>query len=179
MKKIIFSILLIFFVLNGTAQNQAWQISSSNISFKIKNAGFTVNGFFGGLNGTIQFDATKNSGNKIDVNIYANTINTDNSTRDGHLKKEEYFSVEKFDKIYMSAVSFTKEPDGRFKGLFTLTVKGVSKIIPIIFMYTEQKGQAKFAGNFTINRLDFKVGTSSFILSDNVTININVTCIKK
>ena len=161
------------------AQNQLWQVVSSNITFKIKNAGFSVNGKFTDLNANIQFDATKITGNKIDASIDANTINTDNSTRDGHLKKEEYFSVEKFPKINMSASSFTKEAEGKYKGLFTLTLKGVSKIVPISFTFTENDGKAKFTGSFTINRLDFQVGSSSLILSDNATINIEVNCTKK
>jgi len=163
----------------GFAQNQQWVIVSSNVAFKIKNAGFTVNGKFSGITGSIQFDATKTSGNKIEASIDANTINTDNSTRDGHLKKEEYFSVDKFQKISMATTTITKEANGQFKGLFTLSIKGISKIVSVLFTVTEQEGKAKFTGSFTINRLDYTVGSSSFILSDDVTINIDVTCVKK
>ncbi len=179
MKKHFLFILFIYITLTGTAQSQPWTIVSSNTTFKIKNAGFTINGKFGNVTGSIQFDATKTLGNKIEVSIDANTINTDNSTRDGHLKKEEYFSVDKFPKINMSTTTITKESDGKFKGLFTLTIKGISKIVPVLFGFTEQDGKAKFAGTFSINRLDFKVGSSSFLLSDDVTVNIDVTCVKK
>jgi len=179
MKKIFFTTIYLLFVLVGFTQNRQWVIASSDITFKIKNAGFTVNGKFGNATGSIQFDASKTSGNKIEASIDANTINTDNATRDGHLKKEEYFSVDKFPKISMSTTTITKEANGQFKGLFTLTIKGISKIVPVLFMVTEQEGIAKFTGSFTINRLDYTVGSSSFILSDNVTINIDVTCVKK
>ncbi len=179
MKKSFLLLLFIYITLVGIAQNQSWSVVSSNITFKIKNAGFTVNGNFGNATGLVQFDGNKISNNKIEASIDANTINTGNSTRDGHLKKEEYFSVEKFPKINMSATSITKESDGKFKGLFTLTIKGISKIVPVLFNFTEQDGKSKFAGTFTINRLDYKVGSSSFLLSDDVTVNIDVTCVKK
>jgi polyisoprenoid-binding protein YceI len=179
MKKIFFTIVCLFLSIIGFTQNQQWAIVSSNVTFKIKNAGFTVNGKFGNVTGSIQFDATKTSNNKIEASIDANTINTDNSTRDGHLKKEEYFSVDKFPKIIMTTSAITKEANGQFKGLFTLTIKGISKIVPVLFTVTEQAGKAKFAVSFTINRLDYTVGSSSFFLSDNVTVNIDVTCFKK
>ncbi|HTA61152.1 MAG TPA: YceI family protein [Bacteroidia bacterium] len=179
MKKIFFTTLFLLLALIGFTQNQQWAISSSNITFKIKNAGFTVNGKFGNVTGSIQFDATKVFGNKIEASIDANTINTDNSTRDGHLKKEEYFYVDKFPKVNMSTTIITKETNGQFKGLFTLTIKGISKIVPVLFTVTEQEDKAKFMGSFTINRLDYTVGSSSFILSDNVIINIDVACVKK
>lgn len=173
------AILFLFFSFIVKSQNQAWLVTSSDISFKIKNAGFTVNGKFSGLAGSVFFDANKNAGNKIEVYLDANTINTGNTTRDSHLKKDEYFSIDKFPEIRMNASTFTREADGKFKGLFTLTLKGISKIIPVIFSYTEKDAKANFEGTFTINRLDYKIGSSSFILSDNVTIHINLACIKK
>jgi len=179
MKKILLSILFIVIVLLGKAQNQEWTIVSSDVSFKIKNAGFTVKGKFGNATGTIQFDPTKTSGNKMEVSMDANTINTDNNTRDGHLKKEEYFSAEKSPKISMSTTTITKETDGKFKGLFILTIKGISKIVPVLFSFTEQGANAKLSGSFKINRLDYTVGSSSFIMSDDVNVSIEVTCSKK
>src|ERR1700744_277375 len=125
MRKVKFLITFIFFAIVVTAQNQVWSVVSSNISFKIKNAGFTVNGKFTGLAASIQFDPAKNTGNKMEASIDAATINTDNSARDGHLKKEEYFSADKFPKISMNATSITKESEGKFKALFTLTIKGI------------------------------------------------------
>jgi hypothetical protein len=44
---------------------------------------------------------------------------------------------------------------------------------------TEVDGNAILKGAFTINRLDFEVGDSSFILSDNVYISIEVKAVKK
>jgi polyisoprenoid-binding protein YceI len=80
----------------------------------------------------------------------------------------------------MSSTTYiTKEIGGTFKGIFALTIKGTTKMVPVVFSFTEIADKAKFTGSFTINRLDFKVGSSSFILSDDVTINIEVTCIKK
>jgi polyisoprenoid-binding protein YceI len=66
MKKVIFITYCLLFITWGIAQNQAWTIISSNVTFKIKNAGFTVNGTFEGLTGNIIFDSAKTSGNKIE-----------------------------------------------------------------------------------------------------------------
>jgi polyisoprenoid-binding protein YceI len=163
----------------GYAQNQEWQVVSSSITFKIKNAGFTVNGKFSALNASILFDTNKDLGNKIEASIDAATINTDNSTRDAHLKKEEYFYVTKYPKISMSATSITKQNDGKYKGLFNLSIKGITKIIPVIFSAITQNDKLTFSGNFTINRRDFSVGSSSLILADEVTVYMEVSSIKK
>lgn len=180
MKLIITS--LFFFLLtaiNGLAQNTEWTIASSTTSFKIKNAGFTVDGKFGPASGKIIFDDSKSSGNSIDVSIDSKTINTGNNTRDGHLKKDEYFDAEKFSKIVMKAVLFTKEANGTYKGFFKLTLKGKTKDIMVPFSFSQKDGKGKFKGSFTINRLDFGVGENSMVLSDNAIITIELNAIKK
>lgn len=154
--------------------NTSWTIVSSSVSLKIKNAGFTVDGTFGKVSGVIIFDATKNYGNSIDATIDSKLINTKNETRDGHLRKKEYFDVETYPKINMKATLFKKEKDGSYKGYFKLTIKNKTKDVVVPFKFTENENNGTFKGEFTINRLDFNVGESSMILSDNVIVAIEV-----
>jgi len=97
MKKIHFFTILIAFLIcisfTNKTQNTEWTVNSSTIKFKIKNAGFNVDGSFTGLTAKISFEADKAFGNSIDATINTNTINTGNGTRDKHLKKDEYFGV--------------------------------------------------------------------------------------
>jgi polyisoprenoid-binding protein YceI len=183
MKKAISVALIIFSACMSAqtvaSQNSEWLVSSAVIKFKIKNAGFTVDGTFGALGAKIIFDETKNYGNSIETTIDSKTINTKNNTRDGHLKKAEYFDVEKYPKIVMKATLFGKENNGSFRGYFKLTIKDKTKDILVPFTFFYKDGKGVFVGTFTINRLDFGVGESSMILSDKATINLEVNVIKK
>ncbi len=178
MKKITYILFLSFISLWSSSQNAEWKVSSSAITFKIKNAGLTVNGSFSGLVASINFDPSKGFGNKIDASIDANTINTSINARDTHLKKEEYFSVDKFPKITMKASTFSKEADGKFKGFFALTIKGTTNTVPVIFSFTETGGKAKLQASFKINRLDYKVGESSWVMSNDVQVTLDVDVVK-
>ncbi len=178
MKKRIISYLLTLVCVTGFAQNQLWNVTNYAVTFKIKNAGLTVDGSFKGLDATINFDAAKGFGNKIEASIDVQTINTSINARDNHLKKEEYFNAGKFPKITMKATSFSKEADGKFKGFFTLTIKGTSNTVPVTFSFTETDGKAKLTGSFKINRLDYKVGDSSWVLANDVTVNIAIDVTK-
>ena len=174
MKKIYLTLLGIMSFLSVVAQSQAWKVTNSKITFKIKNAGLTVDGSFKGLEANIHFDPAKAYGNKIEASIDVKTINTSIDARDKHLKKEEYFDADKFPRISMTATSFSKGDDGKFKGFFNVTIKGNTKTVPVIFTFTETNGKATFMGTFKINRLDFKVGESSWVMSDDVNITIVV-----
>ena len=144
------------------AQNTEWTVVSSTVSFKIKNAGYTIDGKFGAITGTIVFDETKNSGNSIDATIDSKTINTGNETRDEHLKKENYFGVDKFPKIQMKSTLFGRETNGTFRGYFKLTLKDKTKDVLVPFSFTQKDEKGLFKGTFTINRLDYGVGESPF-----------------
>lgn len=178
MKKKYYFLLLSCLSLLSVAQNTEWKVTSSVITFKIKNAGITVDGVFSALNATVIFDPNKGFGNKIEASIEAGTVNTGNNARDTHLKKEEYFSVGKFPKISMKASTFSKEADGRFKGFFTLTIKGTSNTIPVVFSFVEAGTKGKLQTEFKINRLEYRVGEKSLLTSNDVIINIEVNVIK-
>ncbi len=167
-----------FFTIVSLAQNKDWTVSSSAIKFKIKNAGFMVDGIFEGMEAKIHFDAAKSYSNSIEASVDAKTINTDSEGRDKHLKKEEYFSVDKFPKINLVASTFAKQADGSFKGYFKLTLKGVTKEVVIPFTFIEKENKALVSGSFKIDRRDYGVGESSLILSDNVTVTVELNLVK-
>ncbi len=179
MKKLNLIIAFLFICIISNAQNTEWTVTSSAVKFKIKNAGFMVDGELGGLEAKINFDAAKSFSNSIEASVDVKTINTDSEGRDKHIKKEEYFSADKFPKINLSATTFAKQADGSFKGFFKLTIKGVTKDVVIPFTFTEKENNAVITGSFKINRRDYGVGDKSLILSDNVTINIEIKTVKK
>lgn len=176
--KIILTLLVSIICLLAPAQNQVWKVTNSSVTFKIKNAGLTVDGSFKGLEADIQFDPGKGFGNKIEASVDVKTINTSINARDNHLKKAEYFDAEKFPKITMKSSSFSKGDDGKFKGFFSVSIKGTTKTVPVIFTFAETGGKATFSGTFKLNRLDYKVGESSWVMSDEVNITIVVEAVK-
>jgi polyisoprenoid-binding protein YceI len=154
------------------ADNTAWKVKSSAITFKIKNAGLTVDGSFSGLEADIKFNPLKPEEANIRASVDAKSIETGNDMRNGHLRKAEYFNVEKFPKITLQSVKIEKTGPITYNGTFNLTMKGVTKtvLIPFTFMKIPEKTELK--GTFTLNRRDFGVGGSSMTMADNVTVMI-------
>ena len=157
------------------AQNFSINDSGSKISFVIKNIGLNVNGSFSGLQGTIIFDSKNLKSSEINVSVNSNSVNTDNNARDKHLRKEEYFDVEKFPLINFKSTKI--EPAtrlNRYNVEGNLTIKGISKIIKFELITIEKDKNLDLKCNFEINRRNFKVGGNSLVLSDNVKMNLNI-----
>jgi polyisoprenoid-binding protein YceI len=149
-------------------------LQPTEVNFVIKNAGFNVHGSISGLVGAVTMDAQNSNPAKIEGTINPNTVNTGNSARDKHLKKDEYFDVAEYPKISIASTQIKKVSGDQYTGTFDLTIKGIKKTLEIPFTFSSTATAYNVKGEFTINRLDFKVGGKSMIMSNNVTVKIDL-----
>jgi polyisoprenoid-binding protein YceI len=171
--KIIFAALLV--TSTAFAQNYTATDEGSKVHFTIKNFGIKTGGDFTGLKGTIVFNPKALTTSFMNVSVNANSVNTDNTGRDKHLRKEEYFSVEKFPLINFVSTKITESSmAGRFFVIGNLTIKGVTKSVQFGFSATPSETGYTFTGDFEINRRDFSVGGSSSVMADKLKVTLNV-----
>ena len=175
MHKILLSLGLLFFTQFSFAQKFTPIDADSKISFVIKNFGLKVDGQLKGIKGSIIFDMNALNNSSFNVSVNANSINTDNNARDKHLRKEDYFHVEKFPLISFVSTKITKSGTaGKWNISGNLTIKGTTKAIEFDFTATPSNNGFSFKGAFTINRRDFNVGGKSLPLSDLLTVNLDI-----
>ena len=149
--------------------------ADSKVHFVIKNFGIKTGGDFTGLKGTVKFDPTNYSATVFDVTVDASTIDTDNDSRDGHLKKAEYFDVATYKTIHFKSTKVTQSSiAGRLYVYGNLTIKNITKPVEFGFEAKPKNCGYVFDGQFTINRRDFGVGGSSISLSDSLTVSLLV-----
>jgi polyisoprenoid-binding protein YceI len=147
----------------------------SAIGFIIKNFGFKVSGSLGAPEGDIVFNPDDPAKSSIHVTIKSEPINTDNESRDAHLKEAEYFDVKNYPLIrFVSDNIRATGKKGEFEAVGTLTIKNKSKEIHLPFKAEKNGAGYVFAGSIKISRRDFDVGGSSTISND-LTVEIKVT----
>lgn len=147
---------------------------TSAVEFQIHNFGLEVNGTFKGLNGVIQFNPANLSASSFIVSVDVITVNTDNSTRDKHLRGNDYFDAARFAKIIMKSERIGKSlTPGYYVFFGKLNIKGVEKDISFPFTTITEPNGMRFSGIFKIKRRDFGVGGRS-TLSNELTVKLNV-----
>ena len=147
----------------------------SAVKFTIKNFGISTTGTFSGLKGKILFDASNTAASYFKVTVDAATIDTDIKARDNHLKKEDYFNVNKYPEISFASTKVTATTNaGTFLVTGNINIKGTVKEISFLFIATLKNDDYIFAGNFKLNRRDFNIGGNSFSLSDNLSVSLSV-----
>ncbi len=149
------------------------EAGSEKVEFRIKNAGFWVDGDLGDLSVKGSFDPEQPSQSKLDATVAVASMKTGINKRDEHLMQEKYFDQEHFPVIRIRSESIRQDANGYlFSG--RLTIKGVTKNIEFPFTVTPQGNGIHLEGSFSLNRLEFNVGSKSFILGN--TVEVKLSC---
>jgi polyisoprenoid-binding protein YceI len=172
MKKIFVFIGVILIACSGVSNAQS-PATRSAITFEIKNLGIITGGSISGLLTKVHFAPENLNSSILEASVDVSTINTDNSSRDEHLRSEDFFDAAHYPKISLKSVAFKHKSGNNYTGTFTLTIKDKSKQIEMPFTFLDKENTVKFKGAFKINRLDFGIGSKSMILSDEVIINVD------
>jgi polyisoprenoid-binding protein YceI len=152
----------------------SWKIADGyNIEFSSNDA----SGVFKTFKGSIVFDEQNPAASKFDVSIDVASLNTGNGLQNKHAKSDEWFDVAKYPQIRYVSRTFAKAGNG-YQVTGDLEVHGVKKPATIPFTFQKTAEGAVFAGSFTVNRSDFKVGKPGGDVGEQIKIDIKVPVTK-
>jgi polyisoprenoid-binding protein YceI len=160
---------------------QKWEYIKNNASvrfFVIEKTG-EEEGVFKGLLGGINFDENDLKNSSINAIINTDSIDTGIPDRDKELRSKDFFETKKFPTLsFISSYVYKSEKGFCADGL--LKIKNVEKKITLPFSFTSiNDSTGLFKGNFTINRLDYGVGTKEDGIGNMVRIELAVSVVKK
>lgn len=176
------------------ASAQTWTIdpSHSSATFTVRHMMVAnVNGTFGRMEGTVEYDGKNLATVKANAKIDTTTITTNNEKRDAHLKSADFFDVNAHPTI--TFVSKRAEPagDGKFRLTGDLTMRGVTKEVVLDVEgptepFTAQGNQRIGAtATTTLNRKDFGVSWSraldggGVVVGDDVKVRLELSLMRK
>ncbi len=156
--------------------SDAWAVRSSEIAFRIRNAGLPVDGSFTGLQADIRFDPERPAAGQIIARVSADSIQTGIALRDRHLRQRDYFDTERYPDIRMVSKALRATGKNTYEGDFELTLKGTTRTVTVPFRFEPRavKGGGTLRGSFNLDRRDYGVGSGSWLLSDEVTVTLRL-----
>jgi polyisoprenoid-binding protein YceI len=136
----------------------------SEIGFKIKHLMITnVSGNFNKFEVNAETKGDDFTNAAITANIDVDSINTNNSQRDEHLRNADFFEAEKFPSILFQSTKIEKVDDDTFNLFGNLTIKETTNPVKVVLEYSgitkDPWGNIKagFSLNGKINRKDFGI----------------------
>jgi polyisoprenoid-binding protein YceI len=173
MKRIV-ALIIPLLILVSHASAQKANVVKTTIKFQLKNLGVNTGGSINGLTANMAFDPEKPEASTIEAILDVKSINTDNDLRDTHLRSDEFFDAAKYPTIVMKSASLKHKSGDKYTGQFNLTIKGITKTFEMPFTYITDASTATFKGGLKLNRLDFNIGGKSLVMSNDVSVNIEV-----
>jgi polyisoprenoid-binding protein YceI len=149
----------------------------SRLEFTGVQAGAEFKGVFHKFNAAVEFAPDALAASRFDVQIDLNSVDTMDKDRDGTIRGSDIFDVAHWPTARYVTRSFTKTATG-FTAQGALTLRGVTKDVPVDFRFTATAAGAKLEGTATLKRLDFGAGQgdwkSTEWVADPVKINFSL-----
>jgi len=162
-------------------------LSAADIDGVHSTALFTINhlgasnfiGRFDDVKGTIEFDAADVAKDKVTITIATDSVDTNFTKRDQHLKSPDFFDAKQFPTIEFVSDSFKKTGEKEYEVAGNLTLHGVTKPITVKVINT---GEGKdpsgadhvgFHTEFTVKRTDYGMDKMVGLVGDEVKVELS------
>jgi polyisoprenoid-binding protein YceI len=163
----------------------------SRIGFVARHAMVTkIRGHFTSFEGDAYVDLVDPARSRAQVVIHAESIDTGNAQRDGHLRTGDFLDAPGHPVITFESTKTEALSEDTFRVSGLLTIKGVTREVSINFVFggavTDPLGNTRigFEGTTTVNRRDWGVAWNApleaggVLVSEKVTLEIEVSAIK-
>jgi polyisoprenoid-binding protein YceI len=162
----------------------------SEVAFKVKHLVIsTVTGYFRKFEGAVESASEDFNGASVTFSLDVNSIDTNQSDRDQHLKSADFFDTASFPSIAFAGKLVNQGGEYQLQG--DLTLKGITQQVTLDVTYggtvADPYGQTKagFEIEGKLNRKDFGLTWSaiteagSVVVSDQVRLQLSVQLVKQ
>ena len=140
------------------ATQWSMQPKESKLTFVGVQAGAQFEGAFDKFTADIKSDPKDLATSRFDVKIDTASVNTQDSERDDTIKGADLFDAKKYPSARYVAEKFTDKGGGKYAATGKLTLRDVTKDVPIEFTFESKDSGAWLKGTAKLKRLEFGVG---------------------
>lgn len=172
------------FAAAGTAAGNAASFTAdpqqSRLEFTGVQAGAEFKGVFHKFTAIVDFAADALASSRIDVQIDTASVDSLDKDRDTTIRGKDVFDIAHNPTAHYVTKTITKTAAG-FSAVGALTLRGVTKDVPIEFQFVPAATGAKLSGIAKLNRLDFGVGQGDWKSTDTIgdAVKINFSLVLK
>jgi polyisoprenoid-binding protein YceI len=148
--------------------------AASRLEFSGVQAGADFKGVFHKFAAKVDFAPDALAASRIDVQIDMSSEDSKDKDRDNTIRSADIFDVAHFPSAHYVTKSITKTAAG-YSAVGSLTLRGVTKDVPIDFQFSAAGAGAKLEGTAKLKRLDFGVGQGDWKATDQVGNDVAVS----
>ncbi|MGC1521737.1 MAG: YceI family protein [Steroidobacteraceae bacterium] len=158
----------------GPAASYTADPSQSRLEFTGVQAGAEFKASFHKFSAAVEFSPDALANSRIEVQIDLNSVDSMDKDRDSTIRGPDIFDVAHSPTAHYVTRSFAKTAAG-YLGVGALTLRGVTKDVPIDFQFTQAGTGAKLVGTAKLKRLDFGAGQGDWKSTDEVADAVKIS----
>jgi polyisoprenoid-binding protein YceI len=141
----------------GAVASYSADPQQSRLEFVGVQAGAEFKGSFRGFQTAVDFSPDALANSRIDVQIDLKSVDSMDKDRDTTIRGPDIFDVAHSPTAHYVTRSFSKTATG-YSAVGALTLRGITKDVPIEFKFTPGAAGAKLEGTARLKRLEFGAG---------------------
>lgn len=166
---------------------QTYQIDPvhSSLVFRVKHMNTAyVYGMFTSMKGTVVVDEANPARSSINIEVDADSVNTNNQQRDNHLRSPDFFNTRQFPTITFRSTEIRRVNANTVQVRGDLTMRGVTRPITANVTLTGKGKNAQgrdiigFETTFTIRRSEFGIRYGLPGLGDDVRVTLSIEAMR-
>ena len=158
----------------GPAASYTADPSQSRLEFTGTQAGAEFKGIFHKFAAAVDFAPDALASSRFDVQIDLNSEDSMDKDRDTTIRGPDIFDVAHSPTAHYVTRSFAKTAAG-YSAVGALTLRGVTKDVPIDFQFTQVGTGAKLVGTAKLKRLDFGAGQGDWKSTEEVADAVKIS----
>jgi len=158
----------------ASAAGYAADPQQSRLEFTGVQAGADFKGVFHKFTAAVDFAPDALAGSRFDVLIEMNSVDSMDKDRDTTIRGPDVFDVAHWPTAHYVTRSFTKTATG-YAAVGALTLRGVTKDVPIEFKFSQTAAGAKLEGTAKLKRLDFGAGQGDWKSTEEVADAVRIS----
>ena len=151
----------------------------SQIRFVTKQMNVPVEGVFRKFDGTVAFEPANPSATKADFTVDLGSIDLHSEEGETEVKRKPWLDVPSFPAARFTTTSVKALGNNRFEARGRLTIKGTSREVAAPFTMTDANRLRTVDGQFTLKRLQFRIGEGQWAdtetVADDVVVHFRFT----
>ncbi len=147
--------------------------AQSRLQFTGTQAGAEFKAVFHKFAAAIDFAPEDLAGSRFDVLIDLASVDSEDSDRDSTIRGPDIFDASHWPQAHYVTRSFTKTSAG-YSAVGALTLRGVTKDVPVEFQFTPGATGAKLTGTANLKRLEFGAGQGDYQSTDQIKNEVKI-----
>lgn len=136
--------------------------AQSEIAFQLKQSGVPIDGKFRRFDAQLALDPKAPQGGSVTVSIDTASASVGFADTDAELPRVAWFDSTRFPRAVFRSSAITALGGGRFQAAGRLELKGTSRELVVPVTILQSGAQSTAIGEFTVRRLDYKIGDNEW-----------------